>query len=116
MKKQGVAIISSVILSLGLFASTGVQAIAADTSSPLASAQVTPTSPVAKKGQKIFVIVKDTKNQQVNVVNSKAKNTDKKVDMGTTWTVKDSKKVSGQRIYKIGSNKQWLKSKDVTKF
>ncbi len=106
----------TIALGLGLVTSTGLEVSAEDTNAPLASAEIAPTSPVAKKGEKIFVIVKDTKNQKVNVVNSHAQNTGKKVNMGTTWTVKSSKKVSGERIYKIGNNKQWLQSKDVTKF
>lgn len=83
---------------------------------PLGSAEVKPTSPIAKKGQKIFVIIKDTKRQTVPVVNSRNKNTGKKVKMGTTWKVRAVKKVKKTRIYKISPKRnRWLRNKDVTK-
>lgn len=38
----------------------------------------------------------------------------KKVSMGSTYTAKDVKKVSGKKIVKINSS-QWLNTKDVVK-
>ena len=54
------------------------------------------------------------KNQTVNTLNSKGQKTSKKVSMGSTYTAKDVKKVSGKKIVKINSS-QWLNTKDVVK-
>ncbi len=68
------------VASLGL---VGIGTVnAASTAAPLGSAEVEPTNPVAKKGDKIFVVVKDSKNQKVNVVNAKNHTTGEKVKMG----------------------------------
>ena len=37
------------------------------TAPKLGVSEVAPTNPLIKKGDKIFVVVKDTKNQKVNV-------------------------------------------------
>lgn len=81
----------------------------------LTPAEQVETSPVAKRGDKIFVVVKDTKKQTVPVVNSRNHKTGKQVKMGSTWRVKQTKKVRGKRIYRIGSQRKWLRATDVTK-
>lgn len=81
----------------------------------LTPAEQVETSPIAKKGDKIFVVVKDTKKQTVPVVNSRNHRTGKHVKMGSTWKVRQTKKVAGKRIYRIGSQKKWLRAADVTK-
>ena len=67
-----------------------------------------------KKGGKIFVVVKDTKNQKVAIYNQNAKKTGAKVTMGSTYTAKAVKKVDSKKIVKINKS-QWLNSKDVVK-
>lgn len=84
--------------------------------SKLGSSQVAPSNPIAKKGQKIFVIVQDTKSQKVPVVNSRNRRTGKKVKMGTVWKVRATKKVKKTRIYKISGKNRWLRSRYVTKY
>lgn len=111
--KKLVRVFASVVVALS-FVSVGAQAVNADQMNgvKLNSAEVMPTSSAIKKGQRIFVIVKDTKKQTVPVYNQNAKKTRKTVKMGSTFTVKAVKKVHGKKIAKVASSK-WLNTKDV---
>lgn len=107
--------LASILLALS-FASVNLQMVssAVTTVSP-GSANLKPTSPVVKKGQKVIIIVKDTKNQKVVVYDNNAKKTGKFVKMGTKFVVKAVKKVNGKNIVKIASNK-WVNLNDVTQY
>lgn len=59
-----------------------------------------------KKGDKIFVVVKDIKKQKVNVLNVNGKKTAKKVSTGSTFTAKAVKKTNGKKIVKINKSQQ----------
>lgn len=108
-------VVSSLVIGLSLvgICTCGVQATSFN-ASKLGTAEVAPTRPSIKKGDKIFVVVKDTKNQKVAVYNKNAKKTGKKVAMGSTYTAKAVKKVNKKKIIRI-IKKQWLNSKDVVK-
>ncbi|GAA3632817.1 hypothetical protein GCM10022297_09710 [Lactobacillus hamsteri] len=110
--KKLVKVLASVVLFLG-FAGVSSQVVSAATTASLGSAEIAPTDPAIKKGQKIMVIVKDTKKQTVSVYNANAKKTNKSVKMGSEFTAKAVKKVHGKKIVKISSSK-WLNVKDVT--
>lgn len=110
IKVVSVAIASMSLLSIG----ASVSEAASFEAPKLGVAEVTPTNPSIQKGDKIFVVVKDTKNQKVAVLNSNGNKTSKKVTMGSTYTAKAVKKVSGKKIVKIAKN-QWLNTKDVVK-
>lgn len=111
--KKFMKIVSSVVIGLS-FVGAGSQVVSAATSNaPLAPAEVAPTDPAVKKGQKIFVIVKDTKKQTVAVYDKNANKTKSSVKMGSTFTAKDVKTVNHKKIVKI-SNDKWLLEKDVT--
>lgn len=84
------------------------------TAPKLGVAEVAPTNPAIKKGDKIFVTVKDTKNQKVAVLNANDGKLAKTVSMGSTFTAKDVKKTNGKKLVKISGN-QWLDTKDVVK-
>lgn len=107
-------VVSSLVIGLSL---VGVGANAVQATSfvapKLGTAEVAPTNPSIKKGDKIFV-VKDTKNQKVTVYNKNAKKTSKKVAMGSTYTAKAVKKVHSTKIVRINKS-QWLNTKDVVK-
>lgn len=109
-----VKVVSSLVVGVSLL-TLGATVNADEAAPKLTPAETVETNPVAKKGQKIFVPIQDTKKQTVPVVNQKNIATGKQVKMGTTWTVKATKKVRGKRIYRIGSQKQWLRSHDVVK-
>ncbi|WP_281827740.1 MULTISPECIES: hypothetical protein [Lactobacillus] len=112
-----VRFVSSIVLSIGLLGAIG-QVAAADggSSAPqFGSAEVAPTNPTIKKGNKIIVIVKDTKNQKVAVYNKNAQKTNKTVKMGSIFTAKAVKKTNGKKIVQVKKN-SWLNSKDVTKY
>lgn len=110
VKVATVAIASMSLLGVG----ASVSEAASFTAPKLGIAQVAPTDPAIKKGDKVFVVIKDAKNQKVNVLNSNGAKTSKKVSMGSTYTAKAVKKVSGKKIVKIAKN-QWLNTKDVVK-
>ena len=112
--KKLVKVVSSLVLAVS-FLDVGSTVSAATFNAPkLGVAEVAPTDPAIKKGEKIFVTVKDTKKQTVAVYNKDAKKTSKTVKMGSTFTAKDVKKVNGKKIVKVSSNK-WLNTKDVVK-
>ncbi|ALJ22826.1 hypothetical protein AO203_01960 [Lactobacillus gallinarum] len=102
-------VVSSLVIGLSLvgICTCGVQATSFN-ASKLGTAEVAPTRPSIKKGDKIFVVVKDTKNQKVAVY------TKKTVKMGSTYTAKAVKKVNHKKIVRI-NKKQWLNTKDVVK-
>ena len=113
--KKLVKIISVAVASMSLLGvSASVTEAASFTAPKLGAAEVAPTNPAIKKGDKIFVVVKDTKNQKVAVYNQNAKKTGAKVTMGSTYTAKAVKKVDSKKIVKINKS-QWLNSKDVVK-
>ncbi len=110
-----VKVVSSLVIAASVLG-MGAQVASADqsVSAPkLASAEVAPSDPAIKKGQKIMVIVKDTKDQKVAVYNSNAQKTSKTVKMGSTFTAKAVKKVGSKKIVKV-SKSNWLNRKDVT--
>lgn len=84
------------------------------TAPKLGVAEVAPTNPATKKDDKIFVTVKDTKNQKVAVLNANGGKLAKTVSMGLTFTAKDVKKTNGKKLIKISDN-QWLDTKDAVK-
>lgn len=110
-----VKVVSSLVLAASVL-SMGAQAVQADqvvNGPKLATAEVAPSDPAIKKGQKIVVVVKDTKNQKVAVYNKNAKKTGKTVKMGSTFTAKATKKVGSTKLVKV-SKSNWLNRKDVT--
>lgn len=108
-------VVSSLVIGLSLVGIGSNAAQATSFTAPkLGVAEDVPTNPSIKKGDKIFVIVKDTKNQRVAVYTKNAKKTKKTVKMGSTFTAKAVKKVKHKKIVRI-NKKQWLNSKDVVK-
>lgn len=115
LSKKMIKVVSVVVASMGLMSVGASVSQAASFEAPkLGTAQVMPTNPSIKKGDKIFVTVKDTKNQKVNVLNAQGHKTTQKVSMGSTYTAKDVKKADGKKIVKINKS-QWLNIKDVVK-
>ena len=115
LSKKMIKVVSVVVASMGLMSVGASVSQAASFEAPkLGTAQVMPTDPSIKKGDKIFVTVKDTKNQKVAVYNKNAEKTSKKVAMGSTYTAKDVKKVNKKKIVRINKS-QWLNTKDVVK-
>ena len=113
--KKAIKIISSLVIGLSLgCVLTPIAQATSFTAPKLGVSEVAPTNPLIKKGDKIFVVVKDTKNQKVNVLNANGKKTAKKVSMGSTFTAKAVKKTNGKKIVKINKS-QWLNIKDVVK-
>ncbi|ATO52994.1 hypothetical protein LA20531_04765 [Lactobacillus amylovorus DSM 20531] len=110
--RKTLKVISSLIIGLSIVGvGSGVAQATLFTAPKLGTAEVVPTDPSIKKGDKIFVVVKDTNNQKVAVYNQNAKKTGAKVTMGSTYTAKAVKK---EKIVKINKS-QWLNSKDVVK-
>ena len=108
-------VVSSLVIGLSLVGIGSNAAQATSFTAPkLGTATQAPTNPAIKKGDKIFVVIKDTKNQKVAVYNKNAEKTSKKVAMGSTYTVKDVKKVNKKKIVRINKS-QWLNIKDVVK-
>lgn len=118
VSKNLVKVVSIAVASMSLMSLMGVGAsvsqAASFTAPKLGVAETMPTDPAIKKGDKIFVTVKDTKNQKVNVLDAQGHKTSQKVSMGSTYTVKDVKKAAGKKIVKINKS-QWLNTKDVVK-
>lgn len=115
LSKKMVKVVSVVVASMGLMSVGASVSQATSFEAPkLGTAQVMPTDPSIKKGDKIFVTVKDTKNQKVNVLNAQGHKTTQKVSMGSTYTAKDVKKADAKKIVKINKS-QWLNVKDVVK-
>lgn len=104
---------TGVLLTVGLLG-TGAEMVKADSLNlqKLTPAEIMPTSPEIKKGQKVFVTIKDTPIQSVTVYNQNAKKTDQTVKMGSEFTAKDVKRVHGLKLVKVNNN-QWLNTKDV---
>lgn len=107
-------VFASVVVALSLTA-VGSEVVSASTITvaPLDSAKMMPKDSSFKKGEKIMVIVKDTKKQTVSVYNANAQKTNKTVKMGNEYTVKAVKHTNGKQIVKVAANK-WLNTKDVT--
>ena len=113
--RKALKIVSSLVIGLSLVGVASPVAQATSFNAPkLGVAEEEPTNPAIKKGDKIFVVIKDTKNQKVAVYNKNAKKTGKKVAMGSTYTAKAVKKVNSKKIVRINKS-QWLNSKDVVK-
>ncbi|GMM13767.1 hypothetical protein LABF186_08820 [Lactobacillus amylovorus subsp. animalium] len=113
--KKLVKIVSVAVASMSLLGvSASVTEAASFTAPKLDVAEVAPTNPAIKKGDKIFVTIKDTKNQKVAVLNANGTKTAKTVSMGSTFIAKDVKKTNGKKLVKISGN-QWLNTKDVVK-
>lgn len=103
--------VSSVAVAVS-FLGVSAPMVNAETVKPGMS-ELAPTDPAIKKGQRIMVIVKDTKKQTVAVYNKNGKKTKKTVKMGTEFTAKQVKKVHGKQIVRVAGTK-WLNTKDVT--
>ena len=113
--KKAIKIISSLVIGLSLgCVLTPIAQATSFTVPKLDTAAQAATNPAIKKGDKIFVVIKDTKNQKVAVYNKNAEKTSKKVAMGSTYTVEDVKKVNKKKIVRINKS-QWLNIKDVVK-
>ena len=113
--KKIVKVVSVVVASISMMGvGASVSEAASFTAPKLGISEVAPTNSSIKKGDKIFVVVKDTKNQKVDVLNANGKKTAKKVSMGSTFTAKAVKKTNGKKIVKINKS-QWLNIKDVVK-
>lgn len=110
VSKNLVKVVSMSLIGVG----ASVSQAASFTAPKLGVAETMPTDPAIKKGDKIFVTVKDTKNQKVNVLDAQGHKTSQKVSMGSTYTAKDVKKAAGKKIVKINKS-QWLNIKDVVK-
>ena len=80
---------------------SGVAQATSFTAPKLGTAEVVPTDPSIKKGGKIFVVVKDTKNQKVAIYNQNAKKTGAKVTMGSTYTAKAVNNLKLFLIFKL---------------
>lgn len=108
-------VFASIVLSIGVlgFAGSVVHADQTVSAPRLASPEVAPTNPAIKKGSRIMVIVKNTKNQRVAVYNKNARKTKKTVKMGSEFTVKSVKKVHHTKIMQI-RKRDWLNRKDIT--
>lgn len=107
-----VKVVSSVVIAAS-FVGAGAQVVNADVNAPkLGVSEEIPTDPAIKKGQKIMVVVKDTKKQTVSVYNDQAEKTNKNVKMGSEFTAKAVKTVNGKKIVKVSADK-WLNTKDV---
>lgn len=92
-------VISSLVIGLSLVGVvSGVAQATSFTAPKLGTAEVVPTDPSIKKGDKIFVVVKDTKNQKVAVYNQNTKKTGGKVTMGSTYTAKAVRRLIGRRL------------------
>ncbi|WP_338934881.1 hypothetical protein [Lactobacillus helveticus] len=110
--KKIVKVVSVVVASISMMGvGASVSKAASFTVPKLGVSEVAPTNPAIKKGDKIFVVVKDTKKQKVNVLNANGKKTSKKVSMGSAFTAKAVKKTNGKKIVKINKS-QWLNVKD----
>ena len=113
--RKALKVISSLVIGLGLVGvGSGVVQATSFTAPKPGTAEVVPTDPSIKKGDKLFVVVKDTKNQKDAVYNQDSKKTGAKITMGSTYTVKAVKKVNSKKIVKINKS-QWLNTKDVVK-
>ena len=103
--KKIVKVVSVVVASISFMGiGSGAAQAASFTAPKLGVSEVAPTNPAIKKSDKIFVVVKDTKNQKVNVLNANGKKTSKKVAMGSTFTAKAVKKTNGKKIVKINKS------------
>ncbi|WP_218047853.1 hypothetical protein, partial [Lactobacillus intestinalis] len=82
--KKLVKVVSGLVLAVSFLGVGSTVSAATFTAPKLGVAEVAPTDPAIKKGEKIFVTVKDTKKQTVAVYNKDAKKTSKTVKMGST--------------------------------
>ncbi|AGQ22680.1 hypothetical protein DM473_04015 [Lactobacillus helveticus] len=89
--KKLVKVVSVAVASMSLLGVSSFAQAASFNAPKLGVSEVAPTNPSIKKGDKIFVTVKDTKNQKVSVLNA-----------------------NGKKIVKINKS-QWLNVKDVVK-
>lgn len=97
--KKLAKVVSVAVASMSLLGvSASVTEAASFTAPKLGVAEVAPTNPAIKKGDKIFVTVKDTKNQKVAVLNANGGKPAKTVSMGSTFTAKDVKKTTARSL------------------
>ena len=112
--KKLVKVVASAAVALSFVGVSGqVASAAVETVKPGISEDV-PTTPTIKKGDVVFVIIKDTKKQKVAVYNKNGKKTRKTVKMGSEFKVQAVKKTHGKKIVKVAGNKR-LNTKDITK-
>ena len=113
--KTPLKVISLLIISLSAVCiNVGIVHATSGRAPNLGMSQTTPTNPVIKKGDKIFVVIKDTQKQTVPVYNQYAKKTKHKVKMVSTFIVKAVKKINKKKIILISKNR-WLNAKDIVK-
>ena len=79
VSKNLVKVVSVAVASMSLMGvGASVSQAASFTAPKLGVAETMPTDPAIKKGDKIFVTVKDTKNQKVNVLDAQGHKTSQK--------------------------------------
>lgn len=113
--KKVITVVSGLVI--GLSFATSASQVSAATIAPaprLTKAEDMPTNPAIKKGDKIFVVVQDTKKQTVSVYDKDAKKTSNTIKMGTTWTAKATKNVNGKKLIRVNSS-EWLNANDLVK-
>ncbi len=97
--RKALKVISSLVIGLSLVGvGSGVVQATSFTAPKLGAAEVVPTDPSIKKGDKIFVVVKDTKNQKVAVYNQDAKKTGAKVTMAQLTPLRQLRKLTAKRL------------------
>lgn len=114
--KSLVKVVASVATVLSLTGIGAETAQAASFNAPkLASAEKMPTDPAIKKGQKVMVVIKDTKKQTVVVYKKNGSRTAKSVKMGTKFVAKSVRRAAGKKLVQFKGN-EWLNSKDLAQF
>lgn len=112
--KKLVKIVSSLAV-VASFAGMGAQVASAKTVNfPLSAAEDVSSTSAIKKGNMIFVVVKDTKKQTVPVYTKNAKKTRRTVKMGSEFKAQATRKSHGKKLVKVSGNR-WLNVKDVVK-
>ena len=92
-------VISSLVIGLSLVGVvSGVAQATSFTAPKLGTAEVVPTDPSIKKGDKIFVVVKDTKNQKVAVYNQNTKKTGGKVPWVQLTPLRQLRRLTARRL------------------
>ena len=89
-------VISSLVVGLSLVGvGSGVAQATSFTAPKLGTAEVVPTD---QKGDKVFVVVKDTKNQKVAIYNQNAKKTGAKVPWIQLTSLRQLRRLTARRL------------------
>ena len=106
---------TGLILGFGMLVASDTSVCADAFNAPkLGIAEDAPTNPAIKKGDKIFVVIKDTKNKTVAVYTPNGDKTGATVAMGSTYTNLAVKTVKNKKLVQI-NKQQWLNINDVVK-